>query len=516
VYFAAVVALGGGVLAGCSSGKATGPGPGVADGLLMAVQPPATVADRAVLTPAPAVQVVDVNGDPVAQAGVGVTATLTGGGTLLGVTTVSTDGTGKATFPGLSIGGLVGSKALKFTASGLGNVTTSAIQLTAGPASAISAASPMAQSVLVSTAVTSKPTVKVTDQDGNPIAGVAVTFTVTAGGGSVTGADQTTAATGLATVGSWTLGPNPGLNTLDATSGTLPGSPVTFAATGGNTVSNFTITVSFIGSTAPTASQQQAFALAAARWQQAITGDLPDVSLGASFTTDVACGGQTLSGTIDDLLILAEVKPIDGVGNILGAASPCYLRGTNQLPFIGYMKFDTADLANLESNGTLDDVILHEMGHVLGFGTLWEPTAPIWTLNFLTASSPLGFTGSNAVAAFTGLNNGTGTTVPVEETGGTGTARSHWQESTFQSEIMTGFITGVVRPLSATSIQSLKDLGYTTNEGAADPFDFQNAATVRAPGAEPAPVSLGNDVLRIPMYVVTQSNGRITGVQRAN
>ena len=36
------------------------------------------------------------------------------------------------------------------------------------------------------------------------------------------------------------------------------------------------------------------------------------------------------------------------------------------------MSFDTADLARMEADGSLTDVILHEMGHVLGFGTLWS------------------------------------------------------------------------------------------------------------------------------------------------
>src|SRR3989442_14103219 len=62
--------------------------------------------------------------------------------------------------------------------------------------------------------------------------GVAVTFAVAAGNGTITGGSQTTNASGVATVGSWTLSPTAGQNTLTATSGTLSGSPVTFTATG--------------------------------------------------------------------------------------------------------------------------------------------------------------------------------------------------------------------------------------------------------------------------------------------
>ena len=36
------------------------------------------------------------------------------------------------------------------------------------------------------------------------------------------------------------------------------------------------------------------------------------------------------------------------------------------------MEFDVADMDLLESDGTLKPVILHEMAHVLGIGTLWH------------------------------------------------------------------------------------------------------------------------------------------------
>ena len=62
------------------------------------------------------------------------------------------------------------------------------------------------------------------------IAGFGVTFVVTGGGGSVTGASQTTNSDGVARVGSWTLGSSPGANTLAARAGSLPASPVDFTA----------------------------------------------------------------------------------------------------------------------------------------------------------------------------------------------------------------------------------------------------------------------------------------------
>ena len=88
---------------------------------------------------------------------------------------------------------------------------------------------------------------------------------------------------------------------------------------------------------------------------------------------------------------------IDGPGLILGQAGPCYFRGSGSFPnliSIGIMTFDTFDLAALSAQGELNDVILHEMGHVLGFGTLWSN----FSLLNLSATQ---FSGANGLAAFT-------------------------------------------------------------------------------------------------------------------
>lgn len=88
------------------------------------------------------------------------------------------------------------------------------------------------QSATVATPVAVAPSVLVRDQYNNPVPNVSVTFAVTAGGGSITGATPATNASGVATVGSWTLGTTAGPNALSATSGALSGSPAGFTATG--------------------------------------------------------------------------------------------------------------------------------------------------------------------------------------------------------------------------------------------------------------------------------------------
>jgi len=78
------------------------------------------------------------------------------------------------------------------------------------------------------TAVPIPPAVLVRNAQGQPMAGVTVQFTVSEGGGSVTGGSPTTDASGVARVGGWTLGPG-GTQRLAAQAGSL--APVTFQAT---------------------------------------------------------------------------------------------------------------------------------------------------------------------------------------------------------------------------------------------------------------------------------------------
>ncbi|NBO65244.1 MAG: hypothetical protein EBU88_10455, partial [Acidobacteria bacterium] len=88
------------------------------------------------------------------------------------------------------------------------------------------------QTATVGTAVPIAPSVLVRDVHQNPVPGVPVTFAIASGGGIVTGASATTNASGIATVGSWTLGTVAGVNTLTASIAGLSGSPVTFTAVG--------------------------------------------------------------------------------------------------------------------------------------------------------------------------------------------------------------------------------------------------------------------------------------------
>lgn len=72
------------------------------------------------------------------------------------------------------------------------------------------------QTARVGTNVATPPSVVVRDQQGAAMAGVAVSFAVVSGGGTLTGSTASTDASGLAIAGAWTLGRTPGPNTLRA------------------------------------------------------------------------------------------------------------------------------------------------------------------------------------------------------------------------------------------------------------------------------------------------------------
>lgn len=77
----------------------------------------------------------------------------------------------------------------------------------------IGAISATNQNATPGTAVADPPSVLVHDQFGAALSGVTVRFTVTSGGGSVTGGTVLTNESGVATVGSWTLGTGSEANT---------------------------------------------------------------------------------------------------------------------------------------------------------------------------------------------------------------------------------------------------------------------------------------------------------------
>ena len=96
------------------------------------------------------------------------------------------------------------------------------------------------------------------------------------------------------------------------------------------------------------------------------------------------------------------------------------------------------------------------------------------------------------------------------DVGGAGTINSHWRDDVFDPEIMTGFLSDGFNPLSAVSIQSLADLGYTVDVAQADPFTL--APAIRIAGQRRGR-QLINDIISDPIRRIDAS-GRVVGVIR--
>jgi hypothetical protein len=247
--------------------------------------------------------------------------------------------------------------------------------------------------------------------------------------------------------------------------------------------------------TSVTTMQALAFEHAIARIGAVVTGDIPDAYVTVGAIRE--CGNTPIAEVVDDLLIWVVVRPIDGPEGILGQAGPCLVRSSSGLPMVGVMLFDSADLEMLEEAGQLEAVILHEMLHVVGFGTIWSERG---LLSGAMTLDPI-FTGAAALDAFVN-NDGTayqGNAVPVENTGGTATRDGHWRESVFSHELMTGWISGAAQPLSRTTIASLSDIGYTVDVSEAEPLTPTAALRNDFDGVG---VHLGNDILESPAQAV--------------
>jgi hypothetical protein len=437
--------------------------------------------------------VLDQNGDPMSDASVDWNSDDTD------IVTVSSTGLLIAQNPGTA----------QVTATA-GEINASASVIVTSTAS-LEAIEGNGQTALPGTAVPTAPAVQVRDGNDDPVSGVQVRFAVGAASGSVTGEVQTTGADGIARVGSWRLG-TAGVNTLtaDVEGADVDGDPVQFLATTAD-ATGYDITIRYLGDYSN--AQLLAFAEAELRWESLVTGDLTDVN---QVLPANSCGDNPeTQGPFDDLTIFVTIEPIDGENGILGQAGPCFVRVPGDLTVIGRMQFDVDDMEALEAEGALQAVILHEMGHVLGFGTLWnsagllaDPADP----DQPGAADPH-FTGAQALIAFdaAGGTTYTGEKVPVMDVGGPGTINSHWRDQVFDPELMTGFLNpGGVNPLSAISVRSLQDLGYEVSVAGADAFTLDPSFRV---AGQRRGRQMINDVITDPIRRIDAS-GRVVGVIR--
>ena len=267
---------------------------------------------------------------------------------------------------------------------------------------------------------------------------------------------------------------------------------------------SFDIDLVFVG---PTSEETRSVALQMAeRWTEVITGDLRDVPVPSNVVPCLTVDHR-FHATVDDLLVFVEVESLGGPA---GGGASCLTRDRytpfearrhdgSSLPYMGFVLLDTelVDGGSEAWGGFLAHVILHEIGHALGFGPLWHDSG------FLQDSGGADphFNGPLAIGAFDaagGRSYTAGAKVPVSADEG------HWR---FGGELMSPFGGSA---LSAITVQSLADLGYVVDVSRADPYRLPGSAkAVAGPGLD-----LHDDILHGPTGVADEDGHVVRVIHR--
>jgi hypothetical protein len=265
--------------------------------LVIATQPSASVQSGIAFPQQPAIQLRDTGGNDVSQSGVAVSAGLaSGGGTLGGTTTVTTDGSGVAAFSNLEITGFVGSRTLRFTSGVLLPVTSNTVTVTPGDPDRLAITTQPSPTVQSGVAFPQQPVVQLRDSGGNLVsqAGVDVTASIGSGAGTLGGTlTVATDGSGVATFTNLVITGTVGDRTLD------------FVATGltGTTSNTVTVTAGDADqlsiTTQPSASVQSGIAFPQQPVVQVQDASGNDVTqAGVDVNVAIASGAGTLGGTL--------------------------------------------------------------------------------------------------------------------------------------------------------------------------------------------------------------------------
>lgn len=273
--------------------------PGVARAITFTTAPPGTAVNGALLSVAPVVQLRDISGNAVAEAGVAILVNLqtTVTGTLQGTAARQTDADGRAVFGDLRLLGQVGNYQLSFRSGLLSEAVSNPIALTAGPATGLGFGTFPAIGTQSGVPLAPQPAIQVVDQSGNPVAagGVTVTAALATGAGTLTGTlTAVTTGGGLATFTNLTLNGPSGPHTLRFSAPGLTDLISGVIAVGAGSPTQVTFT------TAPPPSATNGVALAPPVVVQLRDNvGNPSPIAGQTVTASLQSGTGVLSGSVD-------------------------------------------------------------------------------------------------------------------------------------------------------------------------------------------------------------------------
>jgi hypothetical protein len=215
----------------------------------------------------------------------------------------------------------------------------------------------------------------------------------------------------------------------------------------------------------------------------------------AQYWEDVLSGGGSLvpGGVLPITIRLEDLNlKTGGADNFtLAFSGPSAVSDGKQLLLrSGSATINRRRLSSLDQ-GSLRTLMIHEFSHALGVGTLWEPLSfrlsdgSIRTIgpkgdssSLISRSSNLYRADSYAGWAYGELLRDAGragsivqTAVPIEPG-----IFAHWDESIFQSELLTPIANGN-QALSTLTLAGLRDLGWNVNFGAAQAYQLPASAS---------------------------------------
>jgi len=241
-------------------------------------------------------------------------------------------------------------------------------------------------------------------------------------------------------------------------------------------------------------SLQSLFTAAADLWENVIVGDLPDVTLGNGIIVDDLLIQVDVADLGDSVIALAGFTDIR-IGNTSAPANGNFSQ--NGLPYIGQMTINT----NFQAEVGIGNTIAHEIGHVIGFGTLWQNDVGTFAdfVEGIGTDDPV-YVGGNAVREYNQIFSNASPSVPLYEISTAdppaydGSYGSHWRDSVFNDypaygELMTAAYpvdgnNGAAIPslLSRVTVGALDDLGYVVSYLGAELYAAPTGAGTTAGG----------------------------------
>lgn len=215
---------------------------------------------------------------------------------------------------------------------------------------------------------------------------------------------------------------------------------------------------------------------AEALWENVITGYQPGISIGG-ISISVISGSSFADARV--------ISSVSQGGFQLTTAGRIRIN-PGVIDLFGNWDGSGPNPPNTEFVGVnyIDELIAHEIGHVLGIGTQW-------TINGLYNNGTGEFTGEYGTAAYRDEFDSEATFVPVELAGSSGTQNSHWDQRMRSSsqegnpsdpwsldprvgitdpqgrDLALELMTGAIDPdygepfVSLTTIASMRDMGFT-------------------------------------------------------